>query len=221
MRSASSSSTTVASMAASLPKPLDGGQPALQDGGHGRFVELDDDLGSRHPRGHGAEVGVDPLGEGLREVAAGAGVDDGAVAPGALEAGGQRPGTRDLHLERAGPARRQVVEGVEVAGQELVRPPQVDARPRDESPAGRGEVDGEVDEERRAAPDHVRARPAVGQLGEVGEVGQLPDDEAHRLGRVGAGEGPDARGRPPGDGDRPRVGVLDRLGHGGDASPPS
>ena len=138
IRSASSCSTTVGLDGGQLAEAAHGGQPALQDGGHGRLVELDDDLGARHPRGDGGDVGGDPLGEGLGEVAAGAGVDDGAVTAGALEAGGQRPRAGDLHLERAGPVRGDVVEGVEVAGQELLRPALVDARPRDQPPARPG-----------------------------------------------------------------------------------
>ena len=69
-------------------------QAALQDGGQRGFVELDDDLGARDARGDGGGMGGDPLGEGLREVAARAGVDDGPVAPAALQARGQRPRAR-------------------------------------------------------------------------------------------------------------------------------
>ena len=38
-----------------------------------RLVELDEDLGARHPGGDVGDVGGDPLGEGLREVPAGTG----------------------------------------------------------------------------------------------------------------------------------------------------
>src|SRR4029450_8373847 len=114
-------------------------------------------------------------------------VDDGAVTPGALEPGRERPRTGDLHLERAAVARGSVVERVEVAREELPRPALIDARSRDQPPTGRGEGEGEGDEEARPAADQVRARPACGQLGEVREVRQLPRDEAQPLGRVGAG----------------------------------
>ena len=104
------------------------GRPPWRTAGTRRLVELDDDLGAGHPGGDGGDVRGEPLGEGLREVAAGAGVDDRAVAPGALEPGRERPRPGGLHLERAGPAVGDVVERVEVAGEELLRPALVDAR---------------------------------------------------------------------------------------------
>ena len=98
-----------------------------------------------------------PLGEGLRQVAARAGVDDGPVAAGALQPGGQRPRPGGLHLERAGVAAGDVVEGVEVAlaGTPRARRWSTPGRGTSRQPAGR-QVDGEVDQQRGAAADQVR-----------------------------------------------------------------
>ena len=55
--------------------------------------------------------------------------------------------------------------------------PRVSARPVDQPPAGRLQVDRQVDEERGAPADHVGAEPAGGQLGHVRQVGQLAEDD--------------------------------------------
>ena len=127
-RSVSSCSTTVASTAASLPKPLTVGSPPCRTAGTEGSSSWTTHLRAGHPGGDGGDVRGEPLGERLREVAPGPGVDDGAVAPGALEPGRQRPRTGGLHLERPGLAAGDVVEGVEVPVQELLRPALVDAR---------------------------------------------------------------------------------------------
>ena len=74
-----------------LAEAADGGQAALQHGRHRRLVQLDDDAGARHPCGDVGDVGGQPLGEGLGEVAAAHRVDDRPVAAAALQAGRQRP----------------------------------------------------------------------------------------------------------------------------------
>ena len=132
----------------------------------------------------------EPLGQGLGEVAAGTGVDDGAVAAGALQAGRQRPRAGRLHLERAGPARGDVVQRVEVAVQELPRPALVDARPRDQPPAGRGEVEGEVDEQGGAAADQVGAR-ARGRAARAGAAKSGSSPTTRRTASAGSVPGSD------------------------------
>jgi hypothetical protein len=171
-----------------LAEAADGRQSALQDGGQGRLVELDDQMSSRDARGDLGCMSGEALGQGLREVPAGAGVDDRTVAAAALEARGQGPGPGRLHLERAGVVAGDIGERIEVAGEELPGPALVDPRARDQPPARRGEVHREVDQQGRAAADQVRAGPSAGQLGQVREVRQLAEHEAQRLGRVGAGQ---------------------------------
>ena len=206
-RSASSCSTTVASTAASLPKPLTVGRPPCEHGGHRGLVELHDDRGAGYPGADGGDVGGEPFGEGLRQVAAGAGVDDRPVATGALETGGQRPWPGGLHLERSGVAPGDLVEGVEVAlagtrGPPLVHP----GRGTSRQPAG---VRSTARSTSRAALRPIRSAPAPrpGSSGRCAKSGSSPRRAAAPR-RVGAGQGPDAGGRPPRDGDRPRVVVL-------------
>ena len=152
---------------------------------------------TRAPGTRAATVGDvrgEALGEGLGEVAPGTGVDDGAVAAGALETGRERPRTGRLHLERAGPARGDVVEGVEVAVEELPRAALVDPRPRHQPPPGGGEVEGEVDEQGSAAADEIRARPAAGSSGRCGKSGSSP--RTRRSASAGSVPGRDPTPRP-------------------------
>src|SRR6185312_8292801 len=158
------------------------------------------------PGGHVGDVPADALGQRLGQVAGRAGIRDRLVAVVQLDRGGKRPRARDLEFQRAGVVLGEVLEGVEVAGEEVERPAQVPARPVDQPPTGRLQVDRHVDEERRAAADHVRAGPAGWQLGHVWQVGQLAEDGLRRLGRVGAGH----RSHAGGD-----AGQL-LVGHGGD-----
>ena len=69
-----------------------------------------------------------PLGEGLRQVAAGTGVRQDLVAAGPLHRGGQRPRPGHLDLDRAGEPLRLLLEPVEVLGQQAAGPAVVDAR---------------------------------------------------------------------------------------------
>ena len=123
--------------AASLPKPLTVGSPPWRTAGTDGSSSWTTTRAPGTRAATAADVGGEPLGQRLREVAAGAGVDDRAVAAGALQPGGERPRAGGLHLERAGPAAAHVVERVEVAVEELARPALVDARARDQPPAGR------------------------------------------------------------------------------------
>jgi hypothetical protein len=187
-----------------LAEAAGGGQGALEDGGQRGLVELDDDLGPGHPPADGRHVLRHALGQRLGEVAPGAAVDDRPLAAQPLQTGGERERARGLHLERPGPALGGVVQRVEVAGEELPRPSHVDPGARDEPPAGRGEVDGEVDEQRRGAPDQIRPGTSGRQLRQVRQAGQLTEDGAHRVGGVAAGQRADAGGRSP-DHEAPRM----------------
>ena len=69
------------------------------------------------------------------------------------------------------------------------------------APAVRGDLDRDVDQQRRGPASQVRSRATIGQLGKVREVGKFPDDDTHRLGRIGAGH----RADPGGASGRPRV----------------
>ena len=202
MRSVSSCSTTDASIAASFPKPLTVGRPPWRTAGHGGLVELHHQRRAGEAGGDRRDVCGDALGEGLREIPPRPRIHHGPVAAGPFEPGGQRPRAGRLHLERTRVPRGDVVQRVEVALQELSRAPLVHTGSRHQAPAGRGEVHGEVDQQRRTAADQIRARAAARQLGQVGELRQLPDHQPHGLLGIGPGKGPDAGGGPPHDGDR-------------------
>ncbi len=80
------------------------------------------------------------------------------------------------------------MERVEIAFEEVggaagVAPGQVG-----DLPAGGPPLHRESFEEGRAAPDHVGAEAARGQLGQVGPVGQLAEDGADRFADVDAGQ---------------------------------
>ena len=70
----------------------------------------------------------------------------------------------------------------------------------DEAPAGRLEVDGQVDEERRRPPDRVGADAAVGELGHEGQVprAELAEDDVEGVVGPRAGQGPGRTGPGPG-----------------------
>ena len=105
-------------------------------------------------------MGAHPLGERLDEIAAGAVVDDGPLAPVQPDAGRQAPRADDLHLEPA----RVPVEGlgelVEVFTEQGGRAAGILARPVDKAPADGLEVDVQIGEYSRRSPDHVGAGPS-------------------------------------------------------------
>ena len=65
-------------------------------------------------------------------------------------------------------------------------------------PRGRRDLDGQVDQQRGGAADHLGARATLGQFGQVRQVGQLAHHEPGRLDRVGAGQRADAGHRARG-----------------------
>ena len=168
-RSASSCSTTLASTADSLPKPLTVGRPPCRTAGSDGSSSWTTTLGARH-------AGSD----GGRRAAVSPSARDWARsrrAPASTTARSPRVrsspaasvhGPGDLHLERAGPARRRrrTARRGRAPGTPAPGAGRCPAAEPAASPAGR-EVEGQVDEERRAAADQVGARPAGGQLGQV------------------------------------------------------
>ena len=135
-----------------------------------------------------------------------------ATAPGSASAGSwlrassiggrQRPRPADLDLQCAPVAVGDLLQRVQVAGQQGLGPAQVAAGPVGEPPALGGELDGQLDQQRRGPAGQVGAGAAAGQFGQVREVGQLIEDQPDRLGGVGAGHRADT-GRAL---RRPRVG---------------
>jgi hypothetical protein len=108
-------------------------------------------------------MGGEALGEGGGQVGGGSGVGQGRVlAAGQLDRGGQRPWPAYLDLERSGVAVRDLRQGIEVGGEEPACPAEVTSGPAGEPPAGRGQLDRQVDEERGGAAGQVGAGPRAG-----------------------------------------------------------
>ncbi len=121
------------------------------------------------------------FGERVDQVARCPLVDGCALTAMQPDARGERPRAGDLDLEATGPAVEGLGKLVEVLLEEGSSAVRVGAGPVDEAPSRRLEVDGQVDEQAGCPPDHVGARPPVGQLRQVGK----PSDLAVS-GRVGA-----------------------------------
>ena len=175
-----------------------GRHPAAEHGRQRRLVDLHDDPAPGDPAPHVGDVAAQPLGERLRELAAGAVVGEHPVAAGPLDGGRQRPRTGDLDLERPGVALGLLLDGVEVLGQQGPRPPVVEAGRVGQPPAGGLEVGAEVGDTASARPVMSRVRAAARELGHVRQVGQLVEHDPDRLGRsrssVPPGMRPDAGG---------------------------
>ena len=143
------------------------------------------------PAAYVGQVVADPLGERLRQLAAGAVVGEHLVAARPLDGGRQRPGAGDLHLEVPGVALERLLEHVEVLAEQAAGPPLVAARRRAGQPPARGlEVGAELGDDGQRPARHRGGGAALGELGQVRQVGQLADDDAHGLGRVGPGKEP-------------------------------
>ena len=130
-------------------------------------------------------MGAHPLRQRLDQVATRAFVDDGPLAPVQPDAGREAPRPDDLHLEPTRVAVEGLGELVEILTEQRSRATGILARPVDEPPADRLKVDVQVDEQPGRSPDHVAARPPVGQLGQVGQVvsEQIPHDVDRRSNR--------------------------------------
>ena len=145
-----------------------------------------------------------PLGQGLRQVAARTRVRQHLVAARPLDRGGQGPRPGDLDLEHAVVPLRLLLEPVQVLGQQAAGAPVVDPGASvSRQPAGC-----------RSAPmplTTASARPvidgrdaAAGHLGEVGQVRHLAEDDPDRLVEVALRRRPGAtRSRWPASSARP------------------
>ena len=123
------------------------------------------------------DVGAQALAQAAGELADGAAVGEHPVPGVQLDRRRERPRPGGLHLHPLGPRTGAGgVEGVDVEAQQVQRAPVVAAGARRDPPAGGHDLDGEVDEQRGGAADHVGADPARGQLGQVRQQRQLADD---------------------------------------------
>lgn len=184
------------------PQPAPTGtrrQPPREHRGEPGLVDLDDEPCAGDEGAYPGHVSGDALGERGREVTAGAGVREETVGPGPLDRRGRRPRTADLHLERPVPPVERLGHLVEVLPEEGRRSGEVAPGPVGQTPARGLELDVEVDEETRGAPDHVGPGAARGQLGDVRHaVAEQVTDGAHGL--AGARARPAAHPRDvPGD----------------------
>ena len=164
-----------------------GGHPAGQDPRERRLVDLDHETGAGHPAPHIGEVPAQAFGERRGHVPHRARVGQRLVPARQLDLGRHGPRAGRLHLQDAGELVGRLLQGVEIAGEEVPRAAEIHPRPGHQPPPGRLQVDGEVDEQTRGAAHHVRARAAGRQLRQERKVGDLADDEPGRLERVGAG----------------------------------
>ena len=165
------------------PVPAEAGRGrhcAGQHGGQRGLVDLHEQLGARDPAADVGDVVAQPLGERLRQLAAGAVVGEHPVAARPLDGRGQRPRPGDLDLEGAGVALAVLLDGVEVLGQQRPGPAVVDAGGVGQPPPGRLQVGAELGDQRQRATGHVGVRAAAGQLGQVGQVGQLVEHHPDR-----------------------------------------
>ncbi len=172
-----------------MPAEAAGGRHlAGDDRGQHRLVDLHDPaVDAAEPSAQVGEVGADALCERLRELAAGAVVGEHLVAARLLDRGGQGPRAGDLGLERALVVLRQLLDGVEVLGEQRPCAPVVDPAGVGQPPAGGLEVRAEAGHDREPATRHRGRDASAGHLRHVREVGQLAQDQAGRLGVVGVG----------------------------------
>ena len=104
---------------------------AGQHRGQRGLVDLDDQpVRAREPAAQVGDVGGEPLGQRLGELAPGAEVGEHLVAARPLDGRRQRPRSGDLDLERAGVPLRLLLQPVEVLGEQAAGPAVVDARCR-------------------------------------------------------------------------------------------
>ena len=108
------------------PVPAEAGRGRDLSREHGRqrrLVDLHQQLGRPgQPAAQVGDVVEQALRERLGEVAPGAVVGEDLVAAGLLDGRGERPRSGDLHLERAGPALRLLLDRVEVLGDAATGP---------------------------------------------------------------------------------------------------
>ena len=118
-------------------------------------------------------------------------IDQHAATTRQLDRRGQRPGPCELDLERSAETLAHPHERVEVALQQIRGPTLVDPRPRDQPPAGGLQVDVQVGQRGRAAPDEVGSRPPARQLRKMRQIRQRVEDRAHRVVDVDSRQRPD------------------------------
>lgn len=171
-----------------------------------RFVDLDDDLGSRDQPPDLLHVTGHALREGLHDVPARAVIGGRDVEPGQVETGGQRPGPGHLDLQGPGAAVRDLREDVEVLTHHRPRTFQISSRTADESPAARLEIDGHLREQDRAPAEKIGSRSTGRQLRQVGNarIAQLSENCPEGLLDVGT--------RPGADPARPACSVVHHTG---------
>ena len=140
-----------------------------------RLVQLQHDPRVRQPAGHVGDVPADALGQRLDQVAGRAGVGDGLVAVVQLDRGGERPRAGDLQLQRPGVVLGEVLESVEVAGEEVERAPQVPAR-RGRPAASRTAAGRPAGRRGTRVPRPIMSAPAprAGSSGTCGRSGSSP-----------------------------------------------
>ena len=173
-------------------EPAGGRHRAREHSGQGRLVELQQHLRTGHAPAHLVHVRRRSLRERLGEVGHGAGVGErGILAAGQLDRGRQRPRPAHLYLQRPPVAVGGLLQRVEIGGQQVTGPAQVAARAGGEAPAGGRGLHRQVDQQRGGPAGQVGAGPPGRELDQVGQVGQLAENDPHRLGRVGAGQGSD------------------------------
>ena len=160
------------------------------------------------PAAYVGQVVADPLGERLRQLAAGAVVGEHLVAARPLDRRGERPGAGDLDLEVPGVALERLLEHVEVLGEQAAGPPLVagPARRRSAaSPRAGGRRRARPTTRQRPARHRARWRRARGaRAGAAGRAARRRRCARPRPGRSRAGSRRRSRGSR-GTASRPRV----------------
>lgn len=176
-----------------VPAPAAGGRDRPgQNGGQSRLVELDDQLGGRHPAPQIGEVVRQPGGERVREIAPRAVVREDLVTARLLERRRQRPRSRQLHLERAFDGPGEFLQDVQVLLQQRPGPALVETRARTrQPPPGRLQVETELGQYAGSPAQHVPVR--TGRQFRQERDRHLAEHQLQGLPDVLAGHGPDAR----------------------------